>query len=331
MSKYEESGVSIHTGDSFVEHIRKICQSTYNDNVIEGVGGFCSLYQLPNSNQLLAASTDGVGTKSILAEELSEFGYLKTLGIDLVGMVVNDIITCGANPLFMLDCYSLNKLSRNFERSVALVQGIADGCKLSQCFCLIGGETAEMPDVYMPRAFEISGFGVGIVDKDERLGQHRVRAGDVVIGLPSTGPHSNGFTLIRQAFRNYDWIRDSLDVRDWIMEPTRIYTPVMRNLLAHKTSKIHAAAHITGGGLEANTSRSIPDHLKLKIDWDSWVRPRVFNEIKHRGKIAEDEMRQVFNNGVGFTLIVDPLVADDIILQIRSQSGLVGYIIGEVT
>lgn len=329
MKTYEQCGVSISAGDLFVDNIKSLCQSTYTENVLQGVGGFCSLYRLPNSNQILAASTDGVGTKLLLADYLSEFGFLKTIGIDLVAMVVNDIITCGANPLFMLDCYSLSNLSKNMSRSLDLVQGISDGCKLSQCFCLIGGETAEMPEIYSEHTFDISGFGVGVVDNEEQLlGSHRVRAGDVVIGVPSSGPHSNGFTLIRHSFRNYDWFVDPLQIRDWIMAPTRIYTPLMRALLP--SSDIHAVAHITGGGLEFNTKRVIPDDLQLVIDWGCWVRPRVFDEIQRRGRIEEGEMRNVFNCGIGFTLIVDQSVVDKTINRIGNMCGLPCQVIGRI-
>lgn len=322
---YEECGVGISAGDSFVEIIKGICASTYTDAVVEGVGGFCSLFRLPHSNKLLAASTDGVGTKLLLADNLADFGCLKAIGIDLVAMVVNDIITCGAQPLFMLDCYSLSHLSRNLQRSVDLVQGIADGCKLSQCFCLIGGETAEMPDIYTEHTFDIAGFGVGLVDESERLGPHKVKNGDVVIGIPSSGPHSNGFTLIRHAFRNYDWIRDSLNIREWIMRPTRIYTSVIKNL-----DNVHAAAHITGGGLEFNTSRSIPQDLKLTIDWNSWERPIVFDEIQRRARVEEEEMRRVFNCGIGFTLIVDANEADTVIKRISLRTGILSQVIGSI-
>lgn len=323
---YEQCGVGITTGDAFVESISRICKSTYNDNVVEGVGGFCSLYKLPGSTKLLAASTDGVGTKIILAEDLWYFGYMKTIGIDLVGMVVNDIITCGAEPMFMLDCYSLSRLDKNYDRSRDLIQGIADGCKLSQCLSLIGGETAEMPDVYTERSFDICGFGVGIVDDDDRWGSHRVKSGDVVIGIPSSGPHSNGYTLIRNAFKNYCWVKDSLDIRDLIMAPTRIYSSTIKGLVG-----VHSAAHITGGGLEYNTSRSIPDYLKLEIDWASWERPRVFDEIQKRGRVEEAEMRRVFNCGIGFTLIVNPYAADNIIRQIAGRCGIQSTVIGSIT
>ena len=328
MKNYEECGVSIASGDLFVDNIKAICQSTYNENVIQGVGGFCSLYRLPGTNQILAASTDGVGTKLLLADYLSEFGFLKTIGIDLVAMVVNDIITCGATPLFMLDCYSLSHLFKNMSRSRDLVEGIADGCKLSQSFSLIGGETAEMPDIYSEHTFDISGFGVGIVDDTQLLGSHRVQSDDVVIGVPSSGPHSNGFTLLRHSFRNYDWFVDPLNIRDWVMAPTRIYTPTMRALLPNPG--IHAAAHITGGGLEFNTKRVIPDDLQLVIDWNSWERPRVFDEIQRRGRIEEGEMRHVFNCGIGFTLIVDSSVVDDTISQIGHTCGLPCQVIGRI-
>jgi phosphoribosylformylglycinamidine cyclo-ligase len=305
MSRYEESGVSIGQGDTFVNLLKGICETTYDEYVLEGVGGFAALYRIPGSSTVLAASTDGVGSKTILAEELGRYGYQSHIGVDLVAMVMNDVIVCGAQPLFMLNCYSLSDLTKYFDRSINLIENIAVGCLSAGC-ALIGGETAEMPATYDGSQYDLAGFGIGVVQRSEILGQHRVKRGDVIIGLESSGPHSNGYTLINEAYRGYDWLTDPFDEAKRLIKPTIIYANTIRKLLSDSSHGIHAMAHITGGGLEANTRRSIPTSMKLKIHWESWERPEIFQRIQTRARISEDEMRSVFNCGIGFTLIVNP-------------------------
>lgn len=323
-NRYESSGVSIKEGDSFVEILKEVCKSTYDDNVISGVGGFSALYRLPNSSTILSASTDGVGTKLLLAEMATAAGSPYTIGIDLVAMVMNDVLVCGAKPLFMLDCYSLYSLSKNFERSIKLLTSIKEGCLLAGC-ALIGGETAEMPDIYSYKTYDIAGFGIGIVDEKNLLGANKVKKGDAIIGIESSGPHSNGYSLIRSIFKHYNWVDDFYGVKDRLLKPTTIYSPMIQELLALPDNGIHAMAHITGGGLEANIKRSIPKNRSIMIDWSVWKRPEIFNEIQQRGRIEEGEMREVFNCGISFVLIVDPVSVPKI-LNTNKSAWVIGCV-----
>lgn len=309
---YQDVGVNIEHNDQFVDLLGSICKDQYSNQVIAGIGGFCSLYQL--GDQLLAASTDGIGTKSILANELAEFGYLKTIGIDLVAMVANDIITTGAKPLFMLDYYGIRSLNTNSDQHEQIINGIIEGCKQANC-CLIGGETSEMPEVF--NHFDLVGFGIGLVEKSKLLGQHKVKAGDHVIGIASSGPHSNGFTLIRKAFENFDWYNDPSQRHREIMFPTKIYVKLVQNLLNKFDQEIHAIAHITGGGLTNNTSRVVPKNLALKVRQHSWPIPDIFYDIQRRAQIISDELLKVFNCGIGLTLIVDQHASTNVINAIE--------------
>jgi phosphoribosylformylglycinamidine cyclo-ligase len=309
MSKYEESGVSIDAGDSFVARIKELCKITYGYGVVEGVGQFCSLYHAPGgSDQLIAASTDGVGTKSLLSQQLSEYGYLRTIGIDLVAMVVNDILTVGAMPLFVLDYFAMSNLKvdekGNFSKSEQIIRGIVAGCQIAGC-ALIGGETSEMPDMYDENKFDLAAFAIGMIQEKDVLGPHLVKSGDIILGIESTGPHSNGYSLIRHAYRDFDWKDNEEDTRRWLMAPTRIYTRLINNIISEPDHGVHAMAHITGGGLEYNTTRVIPQNLKACIDWCSWPRPDIFIDIMCRAKMEETELRQVFNCGIGYTIICD--------------------------
>lgn len=316
MSKYEESGVSITAGDTFVSRIKSLCKPTYGFGVVEGVGQFCSLFHVPGgSNQLIAASTDGVGTKVLLAIKLAEYGYLQSVGIDLVAMVVNDILTVGAMPLFILDYYAMSNLKLDektqFSRSEQIIKGIVAGCHIAGC-ALIGGETSEMPDMYDENKFDLAAFAVGLVNENDALGPHLVKSGDVILGIESSGPHSNGYSLIRHAYRDFDWKDNEEDTRRWIMAPTRIYTRLIDNVISTPEHGVHAMAHITGGGIEYNTSRVIPTNLKAHIDWSSWPRPDIFTDIMGRAKMEESELRQVFNCGIGYTIICDETKAPKI-------------------
>lgn len=302
---YKQAGVDISAGNIFVKNIRKICEATYNSRVISRYNSFCSLYENPSdTQQLLAASTDGVGTKLILAMKYKESGYLDTIGQDLVAMSVNDILTCGATPLFFLDYIAIPSLEDE-EALYQIINGIAQGCHFSKCV-LIGGETAEMPSLYEPEKMDLAGFAVGTVFKSNVCGIDNVKKGDVIIGLESSGPHSNGFSLINKIEN------PNSEFLDWCMKPTTIYQKVINDILNSHRDSIHAMAHITGGGLEENIRRVIPENYNIDIDWDSWVIPGGFNEIKETLNIDEEEMRRVFNLGIGYVIIAGAETFDDI-------------------
>jgi phosphoribosylformylglycinamidine cyclo-ligase len=285
------------------------------------VGGFCSLYNL--GSMILAASTDGVGTKSILAKEFKKNGYLETIGFDLIGMVMNDVITSGATPLFFLDYLGITSLNKNIDKYSLIIQGISEACSSIKC-AFIGGETAEMSDIYVNNLFDLAGFGVGIVSPDSLKGKHLVTNNDVVIGIKSSGPHSNGYSLIRKIF-SIDYLWGNFNTLNSIMKPTVLYANTVKTAIDNFSSNIHSMAHITGGGLEYNTLRVIPEGLKLNIDWTAWNRPQIFNHIQEKGRISEDEMRKVFNCGIGYVFIVDKSIAEDFITQIP-QSLIIGNI-----
>ena len=329
MTSYAETGVNIEAGDKFVNIIKNLCKPTYNNFVIDAVGGFCSLYALPNSSSLLVASTDGVGTKLLLSKQFKEYGSLQTIGIDLVAMVVNDIITSGATPLFFLDYYGLGKLDQDFKYSQDIIQGIVHGCQLANC-ALIGGQVSEMPALYTDDKFDIVGFGVGIVDKAKLLSKKKVIAGDIIIGIASNGVHSNGYSLVRHAYKDVDWEDTKNDYyREQLIHPTEIYVSLMHHI--NTSEHIHAAAQIKGGGLEHNISRVIPENLKIHINWDSWIRPEIFYDIQRRAIVEEEEMRKVFNCGIGFAVIVSKYAAKHILDSITNfgytawQIGVVDY------
>lgn len=333
MTSYSECGVDIEAGDSFVSKIKDLCKPTYGYGVVEGVGQFCSLFHAPGgSDQLIAASTDGVGTKVLLAIKLAEYGYLQSIGIDLVAMVVNDVLTVGAMPLFILDYYAMSNLKtdekRQFARSEQIIKGIVSGCHIAGC-ALIGGETAEMPDMYDENKFDLAAFAVGMIHERDVLGPHLVKAGDVILGLESSGPHSNGYSLIRHAYRTFNWADDEDDTRRRIMAPTRIYARLINNVISEPDHGVHAMAHITGGGLEYNTGRVIPDGLKANIDWFSWTRPEIFNDILLRAKMEENELREVFNCGIGYTIVCDQSKARGI-QKVINDLGTRCYEIGRV-
>lgn len=339
MSKYEESGVSIKAGDALVSRIKELSKPTYGYGVVEGVGQFCSLYHaVGGSDQLIAASTDGVGTKVLLAIQLAEHGYLQTIGIDLVGMVVNDILTVGAMPMFLLDYYATSNLKaeakNDFSRSCQIISGIVEGCKIAGC-ALIGGETAEMPDMYDDNKFDLAAFVIGMIHEKDVLGPHLVKAGDAIIGIESSGPHSNGYSLIRHIYHDFESKTMSLNwnnlnnTRQAIMAPTKIYSRLINNVISKPGHGVHAMAHITGGGLQYNTSRVIPQDLKASIDWNTWPRPEIFDAIKCRAKMEETELQEVFNCGIGFTVVCDPAKAP-LIMKIIHDSDTRCYDVGRV-
>ncbi len=299
---YRDAGVDIDAGNAVVERIKPLVKRTLRPEVMGGLGGFGALFNLTGKYRepVLVSGTDGVGTKLKLAQQLNRHD---TIGIDLVGMCVNDVLVQGAEPLFFLDYFATGKL--DVDTTVAVVGGIATGCELAGC-ALIGGETAEMPDMYPPGEYDLAGFTVGAVEKAQLLDGAAVRAGDILIGIASSGPHSNGYSLIRRIFDRAGR-PDDLDVGgvrliDALMAPTTIYVKPMLKLFAEHA--IHAAAHITGGGLTENIIRVIPEGLGLDIDASAIVLPAVFDWLQREGAVSREEMWRTFNCGIGFVLVV---------------------------
>jgi phosphoribosylformylglycinamidine cyclo-ligase len=280
---YESAGVSIAKGEAVVERLRAAVESTGTS----GFGAFAGLCRL-DDGRVLAASTDGVGTKLILARER---GQLRACGADLAAHCINDVLTTGAQPLFLLDYVASNAIDP--EQVAELVEGAAEVCRAAGCM-LLGGETAELPGIYRERELDFAGTCVGVVDGDELIDGSRVEEGDVVLGFPSAGVHANGFTLVRRVLESEDY--DGAD----LLAPTRLYLDDVRALQTH--ADVRALAHVTGGGIVGNLSRVLPDGVDAKIDWDSWERPLVFAWLARH--VDEDELRRVFNLGVGYAAVV---------------------------
>ena len=301
---YRDAGVDIDAGNELVERIKPLVKRSFRPEVMGGLGGFGALFDLSGKYRepVLVSGTDGVGTKLKLAQQLNRHD---TIGIDLVGMCVNDVLVQGAEPLFFLDYFATGKL--DVDTAAAVVGGIAKGCELSGC-ALIGGETAEMPDMYAPGEYDLAGFTVGAVEKSRLLDGAKVRAGDLLIGLASSGAHSNGYSLIRRIYdragRPADLDIGGLKLVDALMAPTTLYVkPVLELLQAHD---LHAMAHITGGGLTENIIRVIPEGLGLEIDASAWTLPPVFDWLQREGAVENTEMWRTFNCGIGFVLVVSP-------------------------
>ena len=321
---YKLAGVDIEAGEDLIKKIKKDVASTHGSNVIGNIGGFAGMFKLPKEfqNPILVACTDGVGTKVALAQE---FGNLDGIGQDLVAMCVNDLIVCGAKPLFFLDYYATSKLNVN-EASV-VIKSIAEACIDSGC-SLLGGETAEMPGHYVDNNFDLAGFSVGCVEESQVITNENVSSGNMLIGIESSGPHSNGFSLIRKILDDY---QGSEDIKNEIVKkallPTNLYPKVILNIL--KNYKINSISHITGGGLLENLPRSVPKHLSVEIDSQSWQMPEVFEWLKNEGKILQHDMYRIFNCGIGMVLIVNKEYVNDILDEI-SLNKLDSYVIGEV-
>lgn len=308
---YEKAGVSIAKGDAWVETIKGLLATRKKDpNAIGGVGGFSGLYRI-GGGQCLAACCDGVGTKLEVARLAGKY---RGLGQDLVAMSVNDLVTGGARPLFFLDYAACGRLDVSVLEEI--VTGIIDACEESLC-ALLGGETAEMPGVYGPDGFDLAGFAVGIVDEDKIIDGKKIEEGDVILGLTSSGVHSNGYSLARGALLEGGLklgINDTLPelgetLADALLRPTRLY--VRAALAAAKTGKIHGMAHITGGGLAGNVIRVVPDGLDVEIDFGAWERPKIFGLIASAG-VDEQEMRRVFNLGIGYVFIINGADFDEV-------------------
>ena len=300
---YKDAGVDIDAGNALIEKIKGAAKRTRRPEVMAGLGGFGALFELPTGYRepVMVSGTDGVGTKLRLA---LDHGKHDTVGIDLVAMCVNDLIVCGAEPLFFLDYYATGKL--DIDTAAAVVNGIADGCELSGC-SLIGGETAEMPGMYEGEDYDLAGFCVGMAEKSELIDGSKVAVGDTLIGLASSGPHSNGYSLIRKVLEvtNTDPAITKLDGQpliDLLMAPTKIYVKSLLGLIAQ--SPVHALAHITGGGLLENIPRVLPDNATAIIDTSAWTRPAVFDWLQQGGNIDEHEMHRTLNCGVGMVICV---------------------------
>jgi phosphoribosylformylglycinamidine cyclo-ligase len=300
---YRDAGVDIDAGDALVEKIKPLAQRTMRPEVLGGIGGFGALVEVSKKykNPVMVAGTDGVGTKLKLAFRMKKHD---TIGIDLVAMSVNDILVSGAEPIFFLDYFACSKLDVGVAASV--VQGIAQGCEQANC-SLIGGETAEMPGMYDPNEYDLAGFAVGLVEKSRIIDGKTIVPGDVVIGLASSGPHSNGYTLIRKviAVSSTDLFEKFDDTRTFgqaLLEPTRIYVRPVLEVLGKIAVK--GIAHITGGGLVENIPRVLPANTAARLDRTQWRRPAIFDWLQKQGNIDDAEMHRTFNCGIGMTLVV---------------------------
>jgi phosphoribosylformylglycinamidine cyclo-ligase len=324
---YRSAGVDIEAGNALVERIKPVAARTRIPGVLAGLGGFGSLFELPMDRYrrpVLVAGTDGVGTKLKLAIET---GRHEGVGVDLVAMCVNDIVVQGAEPLFFLDYYATGAL--DVEVAAAVIEGIGKGCELAGC-ALVGGETAEMPGMYGAGDYDLAGFCVGVVEKDAILDGSRVRPGDKLIGLASSGPHSNGYSLIRKILERRGNPDETLDGRalvDWLMEPTRIYVKSLLRLM--QKVEVHAYAHITGGGITENLPRVLPENTRARIDLAAWSRPAVFNWLKEQGRVLEAEMLRTFNCGIGMIVCVAPEDEAAALESLRA-TGETASVIGEI-
>jgi phosphoribosylformylglycinamidine cyclo-ligase len=340
---YEQSGVSIDANDRMVEQIWSAITGTYGPRVIESKGGFAGMFRLDYDeklfkrnyrNPVLVACTDGVGSKVQLASQIKKYD---TVGIDLVAMSVNDMLVAGAEPLFFLDYIAVHKLEPAIITE--MVKGVAAGCRMADC-ALIGGETAEMPDTYAKDDFDMAGFAVGVLERDKIITGQNVRKGDVILGLASSGLHSNGYSLVRnicfkQAGLKMSDMPDELGgstLGDVLLEPTRIYVrPVIKLLSQYKVKKIvHAMAHITGSGLVGNIPRVLPKDCDAVIKKSSWPRHGIFSFLQEIGPVEEEEMYRVFNMGIGFVMIVAEDFAGAITKKLKRYGEKV-YRIGRVT
>jgi phosphoribosylformylglycinamidine cyclo-ligase len=317
---YRDAGVDIDAGDALVEAIKPFAKRTMRPEVLAGLGGFGALCAIPEKYRepILVSGTDGVGTKLKLAFMLGRHG---TVGIDLVAMSVNDILVQGAEPLFFLDYFACGKLDKTVATNV--IRGIAKGCEEAGC-ALIGGETAEMPGMYPEGEYDLAGFCVGVVEKDRIIDGKTIVPGDVLLGLASSGAHSNGYSLIRRILGDD---KPNSDLADSLMEPTRIYVKPVLKLMA--AVKVKGLAHITGGGLVGNVPRMLPQGMRAVLRKKMWPRPELFNLLQKNGNVAEDEMHRVFNCGIGMVIAVarEHVAAATMLLK---REGELAYEIGFV-
>jgi phosphoribosylformylglycinamidine cyclo-ligase len=326
---YREAGVDIDAGEELVERIKPHVRRSMRREVLGGIGGFGALVEVPLDRYrkpVLVSGTDGVGTKLRLAIDTRRHD---TVGIDLVAMCVNDVVVQGAEPLFFLDYFATGKLDVNVGER--LIAGIVEGCVQAGC-ALVGGETAEMPGMYHGEDYDLAGFCVGIVEKDAIIDGSATRAGDVVLGLPSSGPHSNGFSLIRKILQvsgaDLETPLDGASLIERLMAPTRIYVKPLLRLIAELP--VHGLSHITGGGLIENIPRVLPDGLEVILDRKAWRRGAVFDWLQRQGQVADAEMHRVFNCGIGMTVHLAACDADRAIGILR-ESGQEAFVIGQVS
>ncbi len=328
---YAEAGVSVQAGNAFVERIRHLAATTQTSGVISDIGGFCGLFR-PDltgmEDPILVASTDGVGTKLKLAVA---FARHNTVGIDLVAMSVNDILVQGAHPLFFLDSFAAGKLDVNIAQEV--ISGIAHGCRQAGC-ALLGGETAEMPDMYQPGDYDLAGFCVGIVDNARLIDGSTIQVGDALVGIASSGLHSNGFSLVRKLLASSGLSPEApfpgaggRKVRDVLLEPTHIYVEAVRSML--RDLNIKGMAHITGGGFYDNLPRMLPAQVVACIAFGSWRMPVVFDWVKESGNLSWAEMFQIFNCGIGYVLVVPSEQVGEAVSRMKAFE-LSAWRIGEI-
>lgn len=328
-STYSHAGVSISEGEKFVEIIKPLVKTTFSKNVLSGIGNFGAFFKIPQNykNPVFVASTDGVGTKIKIAISLNRHN---TVGEDIVNHCTNDIAVCGASPLFFLDYLAFGKLKA--KTASEIVKGLVRGCKLNNC-SLIGGETAEMPGVYKKNDYDIAGTIIGVVEKNKIINSKNVRAGDVLIGLRSSGLHTNGYSLARKVLLNKFKLTQYIDelgctLGDELLKVHKSYLKPIQALT--NKFKVSSISHITGGGILGNTKRVVPKNLNIRIDWNAWKPNPVFGFIKKQGSISDNEMRKVFNMGIGLIFIVrkkDTDAVSHLLRKIKEQH----YIIGEIT
>lgn len=324
---YKDAGVDINAGNELVERIKGVSKKTRRPEVLGGLGGFGALTRLPEKYKkpVLVSGTDGVGTKLRLAMDLNKHD---TIGIDLVAMCVNDLIVAGAEPLLFLDYYATGKLDVDVAADV--VTGIGEGCLQSGC-ALVGGETAEMPGMYHDGDYDLAGFCVGVAEEDQIIDGSNVKAGNTLIALGSSGPHSNGYSLIRKILEvnnsNLDEEVDGVALKDALLAPTKIYVKSILKLM--ETVNLNALAHITGGGLLENIPRVLPEGASAYIDATSWTRPAIFDWLQAKGNVEQEEMYRVLNCGVGMVLAIDAEDTDKT-LSILQAEGENAWVIGEI-
>lgn len=326
---YADSGVNTEEGNRFVSLIKPLVRATHNGNVLKSYGGFSGAYMLPGGDSYLVGAADGVGTKLKIAFAVNKFD---TIGEDLVAMCVNDIITCGAKPLFFLDYIATSRLDT--EKLTAVVRGMANGCVRAQC-ALLGGETAEMPGFYADKDFDLAGFAVGIVGKDSYISGEKAAPGDEIVAMPSSGIHSNGYSLVRKSlFENGGFSPDSVPegfsrpLGDELLEPTRIYAPFL--MAALENFNINSIAHITGGGILGNIPRSLPPDCVAVLEKGSWETPAIFKLIQNSANLDDKDMHGIFNCGIGMTLAVNPSDSGGVVRELEKTGCEGASVVGRI-
>ncbi len=326
---YKDAGVDIVAGEELVERIKPFAKKTMRKEVLAGIGGFGALFEISNKykNPVLVSGTDGVGTKLKLAFELNQHD---TIGIDLVAMSVNDILVQGAEPLFFLDYFACSKL--DVEIAANVIKGVAFACEESSC-SLIGGETAEMPGMYIEGEYDLAGFAVGVVEKSKIIDGSKLEVDNVIIGLASSGFHSNGYSLVRKIIKNagldlnlmYD---ESISWAQAILQPTTLYVRVILDLL--RTINVNAMAHITGGGITGNIARVFPKNLAAEIEIKNLPKIKIFEWIKEKAQLTNEQMWETFNCGIGYVVVVNKANVDDV-FSVLKEHDIKGYILGRVS